>query len=167
MLKYNSAPDNIEEIPCLLVPNQGFRLVLPNTAIAEVIGWHIPEPQHTANSDWLLGFFEWREQRLPLLSIHIAEQTPAPHQPFSKIAILNTVSDDLGFQYYGLAICGIPKLVRVNRDETSICATEANPSVKAPELSLVTSGINVMFSGENAWLPDLDQVERQLSKLFR
>ena len=163
MLKLN-AQENSSDIPCLLMPNQGFRLILPNTAVAEIVAWC--SPQHSTNSDWLLGFFEWREQRLPLLSIHIEDQVPAEQQPFTKIAVLNTVSKDLRFRYYGVALCGIPKLVRVGRDEISVCTTETDPPVIPPALSLVTPGTKVTMHGEEAWIPDLERVEQQVDQLF-
>ena len=164
MLKLNTS-ENSDEIPCLLLPNQGFRLILPNTTIAEIVTWS--PPQHSTNSDWLLGFFEWREQRLPLLTIHIENQLPAEPQPLTKIAVLNVVSEDPGFRYYGVALCGIPKLMRVGRDEISVCSTENDPSVAPSGLSLLTPGTKVTLHGEEAWIPDLDEVEHQISQLFR
>jgi chemosensory pili system protein ChpC len=150
------------------MPNRGFRLILPNTSVAEIVTWQQPQPQHTTNSDWLLGFFEWREQRLPLLSIHIADQIPAEgQQTFSKIAVLNTVSENLGFTYYGIALCGIPKLVRVDREEISICNVQPDPSIIPAALTLRAPGTKVTLDGEEAWVPDLDYIEQQITRLFR
>ncbi|MBV1913812.1 MAG: chemotaxis protein CheW [Pseudomonadales bacterium] len=164
MLKLNTS-EKSNEIPCLLLPNQGFRLILPNTAIAEIVTWC--PPQHSTSSDWLLGFFEWREQRLPLLTIHIEDQTPSEQRPLTKIAVLNAVSEDLGFRYYGIALCGIPKLMRIGRDEISVSSTENDPPTAPSALSLVTPGTKVTLHGEEAWIPDLDEVEHQISQLFR
>ena len=166
MLKLNTS-EKSDEIPCLLIPNQGFRLILPNTAVAEIVTWCQPQPQHTSNSNWMLGFFEWREQRLPLLSIHIEGQIPSERLPLTKIAVLNAVSEDLGFRHYGIALCGIPKLVRVGRDEISVCSTETDAPIAPSALSLVTPGTKVTLDGEEAWIPDLDRVEQQVSQLFR
>ena len=167
-MKLSVTPINPDEIPCLLIPNRGFRLILPNTSVAEIAPWQEPQPQHTANSDWVLGFFEWREQRLPLLSIHISDQMPAEdQQTFSKIAVLNTVSENLGFTYYGVALCGIPKLVRVDREEISICNVQPNPPVIPAPLTLQAPGTKVTLEGEEAWLPDLDYIEQQVTRLFR
>ena len=165
-MTYATAPEDISEILCLLMPNQGFKLILPNTAVVEVVSWINPQPQHTSNSDWLLGFFEWREQRLPLISVHIDGHAPTQSRSFSKIAVLNVTTEELGFQYYGLALCGIPKLVRVNREETSISHAEPDSSIVPPPLSLVADARYITFSGENAWLPDLDQIEQKVNQLF-
>jgi len=80
--------------------------------------------------------------------------------------VLNVTTEKLGFQYYGLALCGIPKLVRVNRDETSFSHAEPDSSAVVPPLSLVASARYITFSGENAWLPDLDQIEQNVNQLF-
>ncbi|MBL4583420.1 MAG: chemotaxis protein CheW [Pseudomonadales bacterium] len=168
MMKISVRAVSPDQIPCLLLPNKGFRLILPNTTVAEIISWQNPQPQHTANSDWVLGFFEWREKRLPLLSIHISGQVPNDDvQPFTKIAVLNAVSDDLGFSYYGVALSGTPKLVRVDREDISTSESEPNHLVVPEKLSLQTSGSKVMLNGEEAWLPNLDEVEQQVTRLFR
>lgn len=166
-MKLSVTPINPDEIPCLLMPNRGFRLILPNTSVAEIVPWQEPHHQHTRNSDWLMGFFEWREQRLPLLTIHIVDQeSTEPQQSFSKIAVLNTVSENLGFTHYGIALCGIPKLVRVDREKISICDSESNPSAVPAALSLQTPGTRVILDGEKAWLPDLDHIEQKIAGLF-
>ncbi|NER61296.1 chemotaxis protein CheW, partial [Pseudomonas sp. MAFF212428] len=55
----------------LLLPLSDRCLVLPNVAVAELIGYQAC----TASPDqpaWLLGWIDWRSQRLPLLSFEAA-----------------------------------------------------------------------------------------------
>ena len=55
----------------LLLPLSDRSLVLPNVAVAELIGYQpcTPLPHQPA---WLLGWIDWRSQRLPLLSFEAA-----------------------------------------------------------------------------------------------
>jgi chemosensory pili system protein ChpC len=59
-------------IRCLLIPSGGRQLLLPSTIVAEVFGYNEPELIFNEQPKWLLGMINWREQRVPLLSIEEA-----------------------------------------------------------------------------------------------
>ena len=55
----------------------GDPLVLPNTAVAEIINYVEPTPVKDA-PDWLLGTLDWRGYRIPLLSLEQAGTSSRP-----------------------------------------------------------------------------------------
>ena len=56
-----------ESLPSLLIPMNGRPWLIPNIVVAEVIPLRQPDrPGH--GPEWLLGWINWREQDLPLIS---------------------------------------------------------------------------------------------------
>jgi len=61
-------------VRCLLIPISGGQLLLPNSVVAEVFPYNEPERVAENQPNWLLGLIDWRNQRIPLLSIEEAPQ---------------------------------------------------------------------------------------------
>ena len=58
--------DSATDIRCMLIPLHGDRLLLPNAAVAEVIGYR--EPDSMANDEpWLQGKVNWHQRELPVI----------------------------------------------------------------------------------------------------
>ena len=57
-----------EQIASLLIPMIGKPLLVPNVAVAEIVGWEQPEKAE-GSPDWLLGEVEWRGVTLPVVSL--------------------------------------------------------------------------------------------------
>ena len=54
-------------VHCLTIPLSDETALLPNSAIAEVIGFKNPAPIDDA-PEWFLGYIDWREKRVPIIS---------------------------------------------------------------------------------------------------
>ncbi|MCK5718404.1 MAG: chemotaxis protein CheW [Thiomargarita sp.] len=63
-------------IRCVLIPTQVGSLLLPSTIIAEIFPINEVTPLFKEQPKWLLGMIDWREQRVPLLSIEEALLLP-------------------------------------------------------------------------------------------
>jgi chemosensory pili system protein ChpC len=103
----------------LLIPLVGYSLLLPNVAVAEVVG--IKEVDCEAIQpgssvpNWLLGHLLWRGVRIPLVSWPLAngEATDDSWSPTSRLAIINRTSPDAAWPFYAIMTRGLPRLLRV------------------------------------------------------
>ena len=142
-----------DTLHCLLISLQEVKILLPNTAVAEVIGYTLPEPVENA-PDWLLGNIIWREEKIPLLSFELLSGLGKQEQAASsRIAVLNTLNGNSELPYIALLIQGIPQLRLIQ--EANIVVTEADE-----KMDVVAASID--FSGESVLIPDLDRLEQHL-----
>lgn len=99
-----------------LIALESLRLVLPNTAIAEVIGYtklQLPKDSPA----WFLGYAVWRGQMIPVVSYErMINQPGAIPGKRSRIIVLNSISADPERPFYGLLSTGIPRLVSLDMD---------------------------------------------------
>ncbi len=140
-----------EEVPSLMIPLAGRVLLVPTVTVAEMAPYSAPEPQ-ADSPDWFLGYYHWRELRVPLLSFEVlnGDALPSPASR-SRVAVFNNtgVSDELPF--IAVATQGIPKLARVSPDEIS----EVEGSQKqAFDL------MRVNLAGEEAVIPNVTALEK-------
>ena len=139
-----------------IIPLTGMSLVLPNTSIAEVIGYSKPEPVKNS-PDWFLGMATWRGLTIPIVSFEKANEVKFARQSKStRIAVLNGISGNNELSFYGVVAQGIPRLASL--DEASILAVE-NPKVDLP-LALAQTEI----AEQDAVIPDQEQIEKMLKK---
>ena len=100
-----------------LIATQHRNLLLPNTAIAEIVRYAAPEPVDNAPA-WLLGTMQWRGLRIPVISYELAagENTTEPGSE-ARLAILNGVHSGAALQFYAVVIRNNPRLLKVVRDD--------------------------------------------------
>ena len=133
--------------------------MLPNTAVAEVVGYREAEPLPDA-PDWLLGSLEWRERRVPLISLEAAcEGEPARPSTRSRVAVLNTLNGNLELPYIAVLTQGIPQLRLLAAD-----SLEPVPEAAAGRTSVAAA---VRVGSATALVPDIDDLERRVLKLRR
>ena len=140
-----------------LIPLHNMRLVLPNTAIAEVISYHKPQPLDDM-PPWLMGMLPWRGLQIPLLSLETAaiEQAPEIHRR-SRVVVLNTLTGSGQLPFYGVISQGIPRLMGL--DHSTIL--DAPNAEKAQKFVLR----QVVVEGHPAAIPDLNAIEGELASL--
>lgn len=142
-------------VHCLRLTLKDRILLLPNAAIAEVVGFTAPEPLADAPA-WLLGTFTWREHRVPMISFEAASGgEPAAPVKESRIAVLNTLNGSATLPYIALLTQAIPHL-RIVKDE-------AIQAVEAPAMASVVGAVELQ--GETLLVPDIDDLERRLARL--
>ncbi|MDY6942139.1 MAG: chemotaxis protein CheW [Pseudomonadota bacterium] len=142
----------INEVYSLIMPLHGDRLLLPNSAVAEVIARAEPEPVRDA-PDWLLGELSWQGWRIPLVSFEQASQQPAPPiNERSRIAITYTLGQELPCRQLAIRIQGHPQLVRIQQEVlTTIPLTDTER--ESPVL------FHVRIGNTRAYIPDLELLE--------
>jgi len=141
-----------DTLHCLLIPLQEGKILLPNTAVAEVITYATPEPVENA-PDWMLGNIVWRDEKVPLLSFELVSGVGTQEHSARRIAVLNTLNGNSRLPYIALLIQGIPQLRLIQ--ESSIVVTEMDSKTDAVAAS-------IDFAGESVLIPDLDVLEQRL-----
>lgn len=148
----------IQEIASLLIPMQGYQLLLPNVSVAEIVPVAQVTPVNNAPV-WYLGSCIWREQRVPLVSYEAMNDEPKPHlHNRARFAVLNStgISDDLPF--LAIVTQGIPRLARVNEEEIVAHETDA---LKPFEM------LQVSWAGEDAAIPNIAAMEQAILSYWR
>ncbi len=142
------------EIRAVLIPLDGGRLLLPNAAVAEVIGYKEPQRGNGA-PEWLLGEIDWRQQRVSVVGFEQASgRGGTAVGPRARIVVCNTLNGNPRRPYLGILAQAIPRLVRL---------TEGSVDAAASETPLAPAVLReVSVEGGLAWIPDLDELERML-----
>lgn len=144
--------DALGPIRSMLIPLSGDPVVLPGTAVAEIVPYLTPSPVEGAPS-WLLGQVAWRGREIPLICFEqVAFGTlPAPN-PRARIAVINTLDADPVQPFWAMPIQGIPRQLYV--DEQAIAPAADDEVAPRGVLS------HVLVQGGRAVIPDLDYLER-------
>ncbi|MGD8384630.1 MAG: chemotaxis protein CheW [Lysobacterales bacterium] len=106
-----------KEIRTILAPlTEGF-LLLPNSAVAEVLEYTAPVPFKEAPA-WLLGELAWRGWQVPVISFRrlIDNDFQPVTTPKARILIVKTLGESTQVYHIGLVIQGLPKLRKVTAD---------------------------------------------------
>ncbi|MDH3327495.1 MAG: chemotaxis protein CheW [Gammaproteobacteria bacterium] len=102
------------KIPCTLVPVRKFNLLLPNSAIAEVIVSSALELPTNA-PQWLYGIVKWQEYNVHVIEfdkIDLAQNIP--NNKKSIILVLRNPSPTNKVPYIGILAKSIPQVIDVN-----------------------------------------------------
>lgn len=147
------------ELRGVLLPLRIGQLLLPNASVSEVIGYRDPEQPPDQAPDWLLGIFSWRQYPIPLVSFESllgAEEISVGAR--ARIAICNTLNGNTDRPYVGILLRSIPHLVRVIEP----LITPADDDEEVGEMV----ARKVRISGQEAWIPDLDELEKALDQIL-
>lgn len=103
-------------IKSLLLPMKTSNIIVPNTAIAEIVSVEHVLPVNDAPT-WMLGYLSWRRRSVPLISFDAVQQgEPDFLSPRSKIAVLYSISEDATFPYMALLMQRAPKVINITED---------------------------------------------------
>lgn len=138
-----------EIISSFYLPILGRKLLLPNVSVAEVVEYQSPEEEVKSDTDCILGKVKWRGLMLPLLSFEAANGDSYEKADTSRIAVINSISDNQKLPFFAIVTQGIPRLVKVTED-----------SIDAMDVSLgQAESARVRVDGEEASIPNLDYLE--------
>jgi chemosensory pili system protein ChpC len=138
------------EIRCLLIPADGETLLLPMTAMAEVVD--ITQLQAIEDAPpWLLGQIEWESRQVPVFSFSalINGKDVGTLSARSKIMVLKSLSESTRVPYLGLLLNDLPRPVTVKED-TLVSTGDEKKSLG------VYSRITI--EEQDAIVPDLDRL---------
>lgn len=145
------------EVRSVLLPLCTGKLLLPNASVMEVVSYLQPEPLEGEKPAWLLGSISWREQQVPMVCFDRltgASEVEVGHR--ARIAISNTLNGNPDRPFIAILLHSVPHLVRIT--ETSL-----TPIDVPRDLGEVVQQ-QVIIDGEEAWIPNLDTLERLVSE---
>lgn len=153
-----SGPEQmVSFVDTLVVPTADATLLLPVSAVAEVIDYVEPNAhQDSDHPNWLNGYILWREQNVPLVSIEALAGGQAPVlNKQTRFAVLKAFREGVGAGYYALVIQGYPRSSRI------MPTSDFRPDSEREERP---SGV-LMYAtldDQPVTIPDLAYIESQL-----
>lgn len=153
--------EDAAEIPSLLVPMSGYKLVLPTVSVAEMVAYQAPQISLESSSEtpqWFLGNFLWRGVQVPMVSYEVLNNDDLPSiRDDSQLIILNATSVDSKLKFMCMPTQGIPRLSRVAVNEIS-----ENTRLGAKPFDQM----QVFVAGEQAAIPNIEKIEKECEKLL-
>jgi len=147
-----SAGPRPEAVRCVALPTGAADLLLPNIAVAEILGFRDPTPYDSA-PDWLLGTLSWRGFTVPVVSVAMASANlvEAGVGQRTRVVICYTPSGNRSLPYVGIFAIGPPRLTRITPQVLE-------PADAQPQNPFVLHGLT--YAEQPAWIPDMDAIER-------
>jgi len=110
--------DKTTSVRCMLLPLTALNLLVPNSAVAEIIGYS--QPRGLADcSDWLAGVVQWRGVYVPVVAIEqMCGIASAGTGPRARIAIIYNPEKDAELPYLGIHMQDIPRAYLADPDTT-------------------------------------------------
>lgn len=108
-----AAQSGVETLTGLLLPLADRTLLLPNVALAELVPYRAPAAT-AGMPPWLLGQFNWRDLRLPLLSFEAASNGKPVIGPGCQVAVLNALGGRPDVKFIALLLQSIPLSMKVD-----------------------------------------------------
>lgn len=139
-------------LPCVLIPMNNRQLLLPNVSIAEVVD-HDASLSAGQGPDWLVGYLEWRGQKLPVISYEGANEQEAivPGAGRGRIVVLNTIGPNHDrLPFLAIVTQGIPSQTRLEPEQV-----QGRDEADQGPADLM----QVELEGEPVWIPNLEYLE--------
>ena len=134
-------------------------LLLPNAAVSEITALDRFEPADANAPAWLSGWHATAERRIPVLSFEALSGRQRPETAKrARVVIVNPIGQRVGGGGFALLAQSQPHLISINRGTIA-----AVPLAQADRDDLVLS--RVRMAGQEALIPDLDQIESRLAGL--
>lgn len=101
--------DNNGSIRCMILPLASINLVVPNSAVAEIISYAVPK-KLANSSDWFGGVVLWRGVFVPVVAVEeMCSIDMALTGPRARIAVLYNPNKDEDLPYIGIHMQDIPR----------------------------------------------------------
>jgi len=139
-----------KEVHCMLIPTEQETLLLPTSAMAEVIDFVQPAPMEQSPG-WLLGQVEWESRQVPVFSFSdLINGTDVNNVPSkSKIMILKSLSKSARVPYLGMLLADLPRPVAI---------TKSNLVETGDEKKSLGVYSWITVDEQDAIIPDLDRL---------
>ncbi len=140
----------------LLLPMQGFHVLLPQSAVAEIVQ-DSEVSQFVKSMDWVRGTLTWRSERLPLISLEtMCGKSKTHNTQKSRIAIIYALEGIANLRFYAIELEGVPRPVTL--DVHAVTYTENS---RDPCDYLLA---NVLVTDQKGIIPDLARIERKVAE---
>lgn len=149
---------NRDQINAVLMALHGDTLLLPNSAVAEVIARERAQPQADMPG-WFAGFCDWNNRRVPVLGFEQLNGAAAvPPSRRARIVIVHAYGRHETAGALGFVTQGYPHLVTLNR-----AALQPSALRETDRADLVLSRVRI--SSQEALIPDIACIESEIARL--
>lgn len=149
--------DAATSVRCMLLPLTSMNLLVPNSAVAEIIGFSAPR-RLDGSSEWFSGVALWRGVYVPVIQVEqLCGMGSAQTGPRARIAIVYNPEKDPDLPYVGIHMQDIPRAYLAEQDSI---------------LSSGDSGLGEFLLTRvddeqlNRVIPDLDRIITELKKQY-
>lgn len=147
------APRPSSTLQGMVLPVGQTNLLLPNTAVAEILTFRRPDPVKSAAA-WFSGIIDWRDHLVPVVSF--AEPPEEGAEPdYACVVICYIPSGNPELPYLGVLATEVPRLVTFKAADLQSAA--ASPRRPGPFVQHA-----LRYANQPAWIPDLDALEHAL-----
>lgn len=106
-----------KEIPCMLLPLAGFRLLVPTVSVAEMAPMKPIEPLEDS-PEWFVGYYEWRDIKVPVISYEaICGEGDVQLSAQGRIAVLNNTGVNDKLPFIAINTQSIPRMSRISEQD--------------------------------------------------
>ena len=104
-----------KEIRTILAPLTEGYVMLPNSAVGEILTFTSPEP-FKQGPPWLLGEIAWRGWQVPVINYErmLKDNGVTTITAKTRVLIVKTLGESTQVNYIGLVIQGLPRLKKVS-----------------------------------------------------
>ena len=108
--------DKSTSVRCMLLQLTSLNLLVPNSAVAEIIGYSTPRAL-ADTSDWFGGVVLWRGVYVPVVAVEqMCKIDNARLSPRGRIAIIYNPENDPELPYLGIQMQDIPRAYLAESD---------------------------------------------------
>ena len=143
-----------ENMSCLIIPLGKSNLLLPNVTVAEILPWRKIKKWDLA-PQWCLGLIGWRGETVPVVRFEKLNDENFTTEAGRCLLIMNRTQAGSARAFYGLAIDGLPRLVRFGNDDLK----NISSTLKIADAAHLQVGL------EQVTVPRLSYLEEQLGTL--
>ena len=147
-----------QSLPITLIPFHGGQLVLPQSAIVEILPYARPLKIETV-PDWVTGALLWKADPVPLISMDQLIFRVEDSAAYSRIVIINALNPVPRLRYLGFLASKSPLQIELSRDAIEVDASET------AELAGILQYVKVR--NRPTIIPDLDALEVRLRDTLR
>lgn len=146
-----------EQIYAVLMTIHEDTLLLPNATVAEVLARDALQAD-AAGPEWLLGYCDWNNRRVPVVRFEQLNRGSAPTDPRrERLVVLNSLGRHLPSGHLAILTQGYPHLVTLNR-----AAVRTMQLRDTDRDDLVLSRVRI--ANQEALIPDLEQIEAEIAR---
>ena len=149
-----------QQIKCLVLSMHGRPVLVPNSAVAEIVTQQDIAPGQD-EPDWFLGTGHWRGTEIPLIAFDrlVGERDDVP-DPAGRFVILFGLEGDNAPGFYGFRIDALPRSETLDSDKLRPVEGEPHPSEFV--------GARARLGDDRECLiPDFDALGRTLARYAR
>jgi len=106
-----------KEIRTILAPLTEGYVMLPNSAVGEILNFTSPEP-FKQGPPWLMGEIAWRGWQVPVINYErmLKDNGVTTITSKTRVLVVKTLGESTQVNYLGLVIQGLPRLKKVNAE---------------------------------------------------